>query len=316
MPLLSAFTPFGLMECSNRPSPAEQIFRALVAAYGKEYSVVEGTHLGAKCYATAMRLASVAATVERGANQKDPLLTREMLSAMERQYGIVPSPGESHDDRRHFLAAKYLAARGSSPNNVLLAMTLILGAGLRAITYPVGTPYSEFGAGVFTRDDAIQNRYTFVDHVTTLGVASEFRYAPEVSGERLKVGDVVSAQYGNLGLAEKVTITAVREALPTERDKTSPRATTTFYKVKEAGASIWTGARPYWMGTARYTLIVATAAAARDPELRRKVDEIMSLIMTGVSTWALVEETTTGHVGPFALGTSYLGTTTLGDVSY
>lgn len=328
MPYWSAFTPYGALDYSGQPSLVEQIFFALAKAYGLDYSVQDNTHLGAKIYATARTLASAALTVERGANQKDPLNSREMLTALERQYRVTPSPGELVDDRRRFLAAKYLASRGSTPNNVLLALSTLLGSDLIAIVYPTETPLENgppdptTGYGVFARDDVLMNRFTFRFSVSRMltgtPLSVQFQYVPDQTGERLKVGDVVAAQYENAALAERITITYAREGTPFDKDPKAPVARATFSKAKEAGASIWTGPRPFWNGTGRYTLVVGTAAAARDPETRRKVDEIMTLLMTGVSTWAFVEQTSSSprETGPFTLGSSFLGSNTLEIVSF
>lgn len=327
MPYWSAFTPYGQVAYSSRPSMTRQLFDALAKAYGRQYSLKLGTHLGAKVYATARTLAAAALTVERGAHQREPLQAREMLPALERQYRISPSPTDSVDARRRFLAAKYMASRGATPSNVLLAMTLLLGTDLVAVVYPTVTPQvngppdpSAAGTfGNFTDSNVPMERYAFVDYVCTLGSAVEFRYAPDRTDTRLKVGDVVVAQYENWALAEKVTITAAREATTTEAlTDASPRATATFTKVKEVGASLWTGPRPFWNGTGRYALVVGTAAAAHDPETRRKVDEVLEILFTGVSTWAFVEQTGTSprSTGPFLLGSSFLGSNTLDTVEF
>lgn len=329
MPYWSAFTPYGQVAYSSRDTLSRQLFSALAKAYGREYSVKPNTHLGAKIYATARTLAAAALTVERGANQRDPLQVREMLPAQERQYRITPAPGETVDERRRFLAAKYMATKGATPNNVLLALTLVLGADLVAIVYPPALPLTSepadpgvAGFGNYEADNAPMNRFVLMQHLVhpELG-ATEFAYKPDVSFERLKAGDVVVAQYENWALAEKVTIASAREATALESYSLPgpyPRATATFSKVKEKGASVWTGPRPFWVGTGRHTLVVGTAAAARDPETRRKVDEVMTLLMTGVSTWSFVEQTSTfpRQAGPFLLGTSFLGANPLDTVSF
>jgi hypothetical protein len=62
-------------------------------------------------------------------------------------------------------------------------------------------------------------------------------------------------------------------------------------------------------------IVALTSTAAIDNEKRRKTDEQLARMLGETSTWCLVQQTTTGHTGPFVIGTSPLGATTLGDVT-
>lgn len=319
MPFLSAFTPFGLLDCSSEVPAAEQIYEALKNAYGIGYVVKDGTHMGARCYALAMMFARLASELERGANQRDPLLTTEMMPALERQYRVAVRPSDTRYWRRRLLAAKYLAAKGATPQNVLLALTTLLGSDLIAIYSPAedGTYIAEptdpsSGPGLFMRDDFVEKRFSLIDPVATLGTPVTFRYSPRVPKERLVVGERAVVQYGNWAVSEVVTIAFVAEGSP------YPVASATFTKPKDVGASIRVGPVPYETSSARHTLIVVTPSAARDPVVRGKIHDVMSLIATGVSTWGIVEPSNdaTRTAGPFTLGVSYLGATPLGTVTY
>ena len=93
----------------------------------------------------------------------------------------------------------------------------------------------------------------------------------------------------------------------------------TFTKAHDVGASVIAGNFPYWWSTARLSWIVVTAAAAKDPETRRKVDDYMRRAARGVSQWAIVSPTSqtafAGTVGPTTVGGA-LGTQVLASQTY
>lgn len=140
-------------------------------------------------------------------------------------------------------------------------------------------------------------------------VHTEGPYAAEVgyenllsqdSSSQLVPGDVVAVDIGNLGLAERVTVTESRI------DGTSRYLRAVFAKPHSAGVLAKTGPTPIWASTKRHSLIVVKSAAAVDARLVERVHAAMDLIARAPSTWAIVEPTTPGAatVGPFKIGTT------------
>lgn len=334
MPLFSCFTPFGGgFEFSGAPSHGETIFRMMLSALGaplESYGTEEGTRMRAFCYAQAMHAARVLYTLEHAGFQLDPLKVCEMLALREGEYGLIPGPYESIDDRRAALAARLLAPKGGWYNNIKNALITLLGAefvGYVPTTY-LDSERSPINCGDqpmnLIPSSRIPNLLTLLDGISTgLGSAKwvhyenvELPFIPTPIGETLpvttlSVGDTIVVDAGNNAIVETVEITGLRELTPGVKelegifnrphDPNAPAASVTF---------------PYWRSTKRYNLAVLTSEAAADPETRRRVNELLERMVRAVSTWAIAQEdpANPGHTGVFQVGTSHINVQTLGDV--
>jgi hypothetical protein len=118
---------------------------------------------------------------------------------------------------------------------------------------------------------------------------------------------------GKLGIQEQVTIAAVSDGWL--------RFTPSF--AHEAGALLAFGPFPFWASVHKHALIVvpegsAGHTGAADPNIRRLVDDVMSRVATGVSTWDIVNRGSSGNVAQFLVGNSFgaIGTGTIGLTAY
>lgn len=334
MPLFSAFTPFGAGFCfSGAPSHGETIFRAMLSTLGaptESLSTEEGTRMRAWCYATAMHLARVRYTLEHAGYQLDPLKVCEMLALREGEYGIVPSPYDSIDDRRATLAARLLAPKGAAFNTVLTALALLLGMELRGY---VPTPFIDAVVSPVNCGDQPMNMppaavlpklFRIAQPVVSdLGSPQWIRYEltevppipdqqnPTLPPQNLLVGETVVLDVGNNARHERCEIFGLRELTPGVLEMwlipTLPH---------DDGAPCTNFQYPWWNSSKRYNLIALEASAAADPETRRKVNELLARMMRGVSTWSIVQEdpSNPGHTGVFLADTSGSDTQTCEDV--
>jgi hypothetical protein len=329
MPLFSCFTKFGNgFAFSSAPSHGERIFRNMLSNIGVEsLSTEEGTRMRAFCYASAMQAARVRYTLEHAGYQLDPLKVTEMLPLREDEYGIVPGPHDSIDDRRATLAARLLAPLGADFNNIKNALITLLGddfvqyiptAYADSIRFPTNAGDQPMNL-VTPRQP---NLVTLTNTISTgLGAPQWVFYEPfelpsvpdaEAQPTAIYVGETLIVNPGHNALHETVTVTGVRELTPG-----FPEFEATFNNPHDAGTIASNMPYPYWVSTKRANLIVLEASAAADAETRRKVNELLARMLRTVSIWYIVQEDplAPGTTGTFRVGVSGLGTQTIGSVT-
>jgi hypothetical protein len=312
MPRFSAFTPLGMLRFSSGPSHAETIFRALLSALGDSFDRARGTHVDATAYARARALARARYTLERGGAQGDPLKATELLPVLEQDFGVVPGEKDTIHSRRRAVAARQKILRGARRESIEDGLKQVLGDGFVAyrtlkpseVTSWPAAPAA--GPGLFTEPRIPARVFVLRSSIPVTGSVVRFGYARpgEDDGVRLVAGDVALVQPENTGLAERITI------LDTFDVEDRPEATAQFTRAHDLGASLVVGPWPVWTSTQRYALVVVRHAI--DPEVRRRVHQLMDRMARGVSQWAIVEPRGPSILGPFTcatpLGTAPLGT--------
>lgn len=309
---LSAFSPLGALKLSGREAPAKAMYLARIRAMVDAYDTSEGSRQDCTAFAQAMIEAGANEYIKRAGEQRVPSKTWDMLPTRETEYGLVPYPHDTVAERR----AAYLAWRrlpaGSNYPNVRQALADLLGADFVAlrttkaaelVVYPstCGVSPMNLQAPTVPRKIAVTGaavsllgsvgiHYTMADQV-----ADPFgRYVSD-----LLVDDVLVIDPGKLGIEERVTVTAVVDGV----------FTATYTKPHDVGALCITQPYPMWTSNQRHATIVVSAAASVDPEKRRKVDDLMSRYARVVSTWQIVEGTSTTTAGPFKVGEGLIGIT-------
>jgi len=332
MPKLSRFSPCGMLTLSSQPSHAEQIYKALVASQGDAYRDGKGQlnpRQEARLYAQAMGLARARYALLAAGNQQFARHAWDLLPVQEREHGLIPRPGETLGERRGALAARMLLPAGASQTNVENALRELLGDDFVAYRPTPASEAALYPANLGDQPMLLQppevaRKLCRLEQViaTGLGAPQEVAYSdvldpkPTATGaEVLAVGDRVLVEPENDALAEVVTVEAARVVIFSEIDDYQIRFTATFTKPHQAGAVLTTAPYPYWTSTKRHSLVVLTASAAADPETRRKVNELMSRLARGVSTWDIAAESAPGVAGPFRVGEGRLGITPMGTVA-
>lgn len=320
MPRFSAFTPFGMLAFSSKPSHAENIYRSLVDNLAGAFDMSKGTHAEASAYARAMSLGRARYTLERAGNQSDPLKATEILPNLEQDYDVRPPLSAGLFERRTFLAAQYRLPRGGVYTNVRAALQTLLGTDFlayrllgdaEAVDYPTNPLTS---VEVNAQRVEVPGRFLKLTQpmISTGLVWADYENLDTTAGDVLiNDGDVVMVQPENSGLAERVTVTQVQGASSTRQFRAI------FTKPHDVGAIVTTANWPYWWSTKRFALIVLKAASALSADKRRQVNELMAKLARGVSQWAIVQPSPPGAttVGPLTLPAP-LGTATLGPVSF
>jgi hypothetical protein len=157
---------------------------------------------------------------------------------------------------------------------------------------------------------------------STVGYSFSAELPPVVVGDVLTFGNpspesvTVTAATFTGGSTGTLTATFGFAHASGDTATTTPEFTATFANPHSAGCLLTTMPFPSWQSTKRRAIIVLTAAAALDPDSRRKVNDLMKRMAREVSTWNIVPVSSTGHTGAFSIGHSYLDAATFGDVTY
>lgn len=247
MPLLSAFSPCGLLECTSDAPDGELFYDELVQLYGGDgvvFDFTPGTYAEAKLYAWAMGLAYVNAELKHAGNQAKAASCYDLLPLLELDYELTPNQGDNVVQRQAALAARMLLVGGASASNIVAGLRAILGAAFYAyvVATPTGGSFQPTicpttpgtGPGAFA-DVRVPNRLLqLVDPVATTGAGIWCAYKnldTTTSALSLLPGDVVVVQADNTSQMEVVTVTAVATTPPAASNAsaaTLPAGTTTW----------------------------------------------------------------------------------------
>ncbi len=317
MPILSCFTPCGMLETSAEDPLAMRIYHSLAASLGPEglnYDLTPGTRQEATVYAQAMAMAEAELLLQHAGLQMVPGYVDEMMADREREYGIVPGPNDNLITRNAVFAARKLLPRGARREAIEDALATILGnnyVGYRTtkpaerVTWPtaLGDQPQNLQAAAVSRK-LVRLSWGIS---TNLGMNQLAKYHPiSPFDANLLVDDEVVIEPEILGRAEVVTVTLAPE---------TGFFRAVFNNAHEPGCLATTAPFPMWTSNQREALIVVKSVVAIDPETRRKVNEQMERAARTVSTWCVVEETDANTAGPFLIGESPLGACPLGIVT-
>lgn len=289
----SAFHRFnGGFRFSSRKPHGRAIYEALKASQGDTYEESFDGRQSARLYAAAMALAAAKYQIDRAINNASPLTATELLPQIERDYQIVPGFAQTMQERRIVADARRRVTRGSRRESVEDALRTLLGSDFIAYETTDSSERSVWPAqpgdvGAFKRVGSPKKGFRLTQNVRRVGepftvgiVAIEGLELP-VPGETYTVETDTRHPY-----IEKITISAA----------TSSSITATFTKPHLFGAFAMSPL-PVWTSHQRYSRIVVKAVAARSPETRRKVNEVMARMLRGVSRWCIVS-----NEGTFRLG--------------
>lgn len=307
----SAFAPFGMLRFSSKRPVAQVMFESLRQSIGGDENTradFAGPMI-AHLYATAMALARVQRGVDRVNANRTPHTSEEAIELHERDYRIVVPSGATYDERRATLEAAELLAQGCTIDVVEAALLALLGTdliGVRTHTSAEVTisPSSWALPPASWKLPRVASKWyrlsgPVVDPGSyTLGCVGLTGDTPPIVA-----GDVITVDPGLLGIQETVTTTA-----------SGSNVVATFARTHEADALVTTAPWPTMNSTARHVLIVVTSSVARSKAWRRKVGALCKRMLRASDRWLLVEETSTGALGPFIAGAGIPGVTVLTEI--
>lgn len=334
MPLLSAFTPCGMLAMSSKPSHAERFYDAMVATMtGRDgaaaQSVAAGSRMDGFIYAAAMAMARARYALEHAGHEIQPTHVTENIAKREDEYDVPPADGDNLATRRAVLTSRRLLPLGCAQTNVENALSELLGDDFLAylpteLGDEVNSPATIGTAPMNLQREEIPNvTLRLVDEVSVLGsrtvrfdaldpaTATTFESDSTVTTLRVRVGDKIVVSANAPDMAEVVTVagTGITVGAVDYRSFTA-----TFTKPHAADAVMVVGDWPYWHSTKRQALVVLDETAAQNGEKRRKVHELMARMAREVSRWQIAGASV-GVAGPFKVGVGKLGVTPIGTVT-
>jgi hypothetical protein len=309
--MFSAFTGWGFLAFSSAPPRGQSIYEAIVSMNGGNFDDTFAGPMCAEWYATAMAIARARDTLERAENQADPLAVHEMLPVQEGMYGLAPGPTDSANDRRATLAARYAVALEPSQQNVTRALRVLLGddfvawvPNLVASPSPASIPAAQCKPANARFKTIILQGFVVGDN-TQQRVA--FRHEDGDSAE-LQDREVVVIDPGLSGIEEAVTVLG---------PPLGGMFVAQFAMTHAAGARGITSSFPNWSSFKKNSLVVVKRGRAHDPVLRAKVSDLLSRMLSGTSTWDVVQENViAGTAGPLLVGQPGIGTVPIGLTTY
>lgn len=285
--MLSCFTPCGQLELSSDEPLAETIYKALQRSYGTAYAN-ENFYgpMSTRWYGWAMALADARFALKRAGNQADPWQCDDLLTTHERTYGLAPAADDTLYDRHAAFAAALLLPLGPRRGNVEYQLQTALGSDFVAwvtvepsadLAYPESPWETD---GIFG-NPATWKTIRLTQYVAKTGT-SLTRTWQHVSGDEntISVGDKLVVEPGKYGQQELITITA----------RTISTLTATFTRPHEAGVEAIRQPWPFWLSLQELSFVVVPNGRARDPVLRRTVNNLLHKLLGCTSLWDIVEE--------------------------
>jgi hypothetical protein len=299
----SNFAPFGEFAFSGSDSESEKIYNAQTKALGPAF---EGAVGEAETYADSMCFGAARLQLQAAGAQDDPTQVSYLIDALERDWRVFPSTGDTIGERRAALAFAMAASTGSFTTAVTAGLTALLGSlfvHFRAMdrdildevslssAYPPHSPLTNTAIKSIIITTAIMPGAMTVAYTRVLD-----------DGNAILPGEKVVVNPGVNGLEDVVEVTA----------STPTTFTATFTLPQDANVPARTGPYTRWTSNQRHSLVVVDESVLTNNPLLVKTHEYMRRVMPSVSTWIVCAETIPGIVGPFTVGQGLIGQTPLG----
>lgn len=312
MPLLSAFTPCGMLALSSKSSVAEAIYQSMRANVGTAFA--ESGIADARLYADAMAFARARLAATTAENQGDARRCTYLLPEREFACGVVPAPDATLQERQDALAAAERLPAGNARPDLEQALRDLLGEDFLAYHPTPANTTALFPSDVGTRglwaSPSIPRRAVLLGAPVAVLGANTVPYHPApgraASEGIVQAGDRLVIDGGHNMIGETVTVTAA----------STSSFTAVFTAPHEQGALAAQQPFPWWITTKLRSIVIVSLAAATNGATRGQIHRLMGRVAQAKSTWTLATPTSPGHTGPFRVGASPLGHTTIGDVAY
>lgn len=301
-----AFGIFGHFAFSSKPTHGRSIYTSLVDGMGDAYNTDFNSYQQGRLYAQSICLASAQYQLDRALNNRDPSKATELLGQLENDFQVTPGTHATLKQRRDFLAALFMVARGNSQEAIELALTILLGSDFVSYDHfdPSTWPTSPGAVGVFAPTNSSIKQFRILSSIYVTGVSVNVPYSTSDQSDDPIPGETYCVDPDPRRAIEQVTIEDVLDP-----GTSFSSIITTFANAHDFGAF---AVRPYplWLSARRYSTVTIKLAAAIDPEKRRLINELMSRAVRATAQWCVVSDQ-----GDFVLDSStagLIGYTTLG----
>lgn len=318
MPLLSAFTPCGLLELSAEMSDAENIYNTLKAQLSPAFDISDSTYEGCELYAMAMQLAWARAALKRVPRELHPLTTYDLLTTLEKDWACTPLATDTLYQRQLRIAARKLLMRGSREEAIVTDLTAALGADfLKLNALPTADaanyPTTATDVGTFPLPALAPKFYKLTSAIADLGMSITVPWSSVNASDAPLVGDKLTVDPDNTAIGEAVTVTKVTTDIVNGIAGNTGTLTTTFTKTHSPNA--WAiSACPRWLSNRYQLQVVISDAASKSAVKRDAANAVMARHCRSAERWKLVAASSTTTVGPLVVGVGHniVGATALG----
>jgi len=316
VPLLSAFTPIGLLELSGETSDAENLYATIKAQMSPAFNISDSTYEGCEAYALAMQLAWARAILKRVPRELHPATTHDLLTTMERDWSCTPIATDTLYQRQLRLVARKLLMRGSREEAIVTDLIAALGADflkLNAIpsTDAANYPTTATDVGTFPAPSTAPKFFKMTTSVPWLGVPYSVVIESINASAAPLVGEKLTFEPDITGNAEAVTLTAVTPSIVSGIASSPYTVTATFTKAHSVGGWAITGA-PLWLSNRYHLQVVLTATAATNATKRALANGVMQRHARSCERWSIAAATSSTQVGPHTCGVTITGATPTG----
>jgi hypothetical protein len=323
----SPFTPWGLLKYVGGEPLAKRLHAQalkLLSAGEGGFSTQSGSFFDSMAFALAMTLTRAAEKIERAKDQRYAAKVYDSIETMEEEFGVLPGAGDNIPTRRRALQARKLAPTGPGRAALETSLRTLLGpvyVGIH-VTQPTEAQLWPAACGdqpMNLQLPEITRKLITIPFGITIGLnapQSVFYTAVEPLPDPTTPGNPHTLQVGDYLVVEPeigaCTETVRVDALTAEANLFNADAPFSYFTAtftRGHGTNCWAacGTYPAWTSSQREIVIIVTTESAIDVEVRRQIHELLERQATGVTTWAIVAESSPGQAGPFTLDDGYLG---------
>jgi hypothetical protein len=319
----SLFAPPGLGQYVGGKPRAQAIHETALALFAKysadqgSLSTEEGSLVDLFCFMVALAFARVARTNELANGERYASGAYYLLGATEGEHELRPGADDTLGARRRALAGAKRLPRGSALPELEQQLRDLLGDDYVGVHITAADDVDLWPADLGDQPQLlaaadIPRKLVRLPYQVSTGLGSPQYLAyepldplPEDGSEgTLRAGDMAVIGVDNLGRAETVEVLAIEEPGDGE---VYPLMRVTVNRPHGPGSLCAAMPFPAWGSSRRHVFIVLTEAAALDAETRRKVNDLMGKIATGVTTWSISPANGSGGAGPLTLDDPVLG---------
>jgi len=322
----SIFAPSGLWKHKSGEPLAKRMHRTAMQLFGAEaghFSAERGSTIDLLSFTMAIMLARAADKIERAGGERYAKTVYALLPQQEEEHGLVRDPEATIPERKRALEARKVLPRGCGRGELIDGLERLLGdnfVGLH-IPNPAANEVAIWPAALgdnpqlLARADVDRKLIRITPPICIdLGVPQWVRYVPvdppnpsaAPFPNTLRKDDVLLIEPEIHGRAEVVTVLEIGNddapGLPSMFQAV-------FNNAHEPLCFATTNPFPLWLSTQREVVVIVKAQALIRPATRAQIHDHLSRVLTGVTTWALVQESTPGSgvAGPFTTDDPVLG---------
>lgn len=321
----SIFAPSGLWKHKGGEPLAKRMHRTAMQLFGAEaghFSAERGSTIDLLAFTMSIMLARAADKIERAGGERYARSIYALLPEQEFEHGLVPDPDATIPERKRAIAARKVLPRGCARGELIDGLERLLGDNLVGIHIAnpnlgeVAIWPAALGDNpqLLARADVDRKLIRIIPPICIdLGAPVWVRYAPVDPPKpntdfpnTLRKDDQLLVEPEIHGRAEVVTVLEIGNddapGLPSMFQAV-------FTRAHESLCFATTNPFPLWMSTQREVVVIVKAEVLVRPATRAQIHDHLSRVLTGVTTWALVQESAPGSgvAGPFTTDDPVLG---------